>query len=83
MKLDLTQMGLVCEFPYAEMQAFSSLTSISFQGNAITGDVEKIGTSLKGLLGQLTYLDISFNLINGSFAGQVWLPAMRWHSVTL
>ena len=62
-------MGLVCEFPYAEMQAFSSLTSISFQGNAITGDVEVIGTSLRGLLGQLTYLDFSFNLINGSFAG--------------
>ena len=51
-------MGLVCEFPYAEMQAFSSLTSISFQGNAITGDVEVIGTSLRGLLGHLTYLDL-------------------------
>ena len=66
-------MGLVCEFPYAEMQAFSSLTSISFQGNAITGDVEVIGTSLRGLLGHLTYLDLSFNLINGSFAGLIRL----------
>ena len=66
-------MGLVCEFPYAEMQAFSSLTNISFQGNAITGDVEVIGTSLRGLLGQLTYLDLSFNLINGSFAGMIRL----------
>ena len=66
-------MGLVCEFPYAEMQAFSSLTSITFQSNAITGDVEVIGTSLRGLLGQLTYLDLSFNLINGSFAGMIRL----------
>ena len=79
-KLDMTQMGLSCEFPYAEMQAFPALTSISFQGNAITGDVETIGASLEGLLGQLTYLDLSFNLINGSFAGifpVYWRPARQ------
>ncbi|CAL5228944.1 g12175 [Coccomyxa viridis] len=68
-KLDMTQMGLACEFPYAEVQAFQSLTSISFQGNDISGDVETIGASVKGLARQLTYLDLSFNSINGSFAG--------------
>lgn len=68
-KLDMTQMGLFCEFPYQEMQAFKSLTSISFLGNGITGDVEMIGQSLRGLFGQLTYLDLSFNSVNGSFAG--------------
>ena len=59
-KLDLTQMGLSCEFPYTEMQAFQALTSISFQGNAVTGDVKTIGASLKGLSSQLTYFDLSF-----------------------
>lgn len=62
-------MGLSCEFPYTEMQAFQSLTSVSFQGNAIFGEVETVGASMKGLLGQLTYLDLAFNLVNGSFAG--------------
>lgn len=71
-KLDMTQMGLFCEFPYAQMQAFSTLTSISFQGNAISGDIETVGASLKGLSGQLAYLDLSYNLLNGSFAG--WFP---------
>lgn len=68
-KLDMTQMGLFCEFPYQEMQAFKSLTSISFLGNGVTGDVEMIGQSLRGLFGQLTYLDLSFNSVSGSFAG--------------
>ncbi len=63
-------MGLTCEFPYTEIQAFPSLTSISFQGNGISGDVETVGNSVKGLSGQLAYLDLSFNNINGSFAGE-------------
>jgi len=77
----MTEMGLFCEFPYAEMQAFESLTSISFSGNGISGDVETIGASLKGLSGQLTYLDLSSNFINGSFAGTppAWLT---WHCVS-
>ena len=74
-------MGLSCEFPYTKMQAFQSLTSISFQGNAISGDMETLGASLNGLLGQLTYLDLSFNLINGSFAGS--LPTCQSGSLNL
>ncbi len=80
-KLDMTQMGLACEFPYAEVQAFQSLTSISFQGNDISGDVETIGASVKGLARQLTYLDLSFNSINGSFAGDS--PTHQIYHVTL
>ncbi|BDA48050.1 probable LRR receptor-like serine/threonine-protein kinase FLS2 [Coccomyxa sp. Obi] len=65
-RLDFTQFGLFCDFPLQEMQAFPYLTEISFQSNAITGDITSIGSALTYLAANLTTLDLSDNYISGS-----------------
>ncbi len=35
-RLDLTNFGLLCDFPTAEMAAFQYVTELYFQGNALT-----------------------------------------------